>query len=56
MAVVTTDGQAEKVELADTPFETLAERCEYTREERGWDIRPHVGDSLVGALGQAVKA
>jgi len=56
VAVVTTDGHAEKVELSETPFTTLSEWCEYTRGERGWDVGPHVGGSLVGDLTQAVKA
>jgi hypothetical protein len=56
VAVVTADGQAETVELSETSFETLSEWCEYTREERGWDIGPHVGGSLVGDLVQAVNA
>jgi len=56
VAVVAACGDAEKVELAATPFETLSEWCEYTRSERGWDIGPHVGGSLVGDLVRAVEA
>jgi len=56
VAIVTITGDAEKVALADTPFETLAGWCDYTRAERGWDIGPHVGGSLVEDLVQAVKA
>jgi len=56
VAVVAVDGQAETVELSETPFETLAEWCEYTRGERGWDIGPHVGGSLIDDLVQAVNA
>ncbi|EMA25727.1 hypothetical protein C443_02919 [Haloarcula argentinensis DSM 12282] len=50
------DGDAETVELAATPFETLSEWCEYTRSERGWDVGPHVGGSLVDDLVRAVEA
>jgi hypothetical protein len=50
VAVVAADGDAEKVVLAETPYETLGEWCEYTRGERGWDVGPHVGGSLVGDL------
>jgi len=56
VAVVAADGQAETVELSETSFETLSEWCEYTQNERGWDIGPHVGGSLVGDLVQAVDA
>ncbi|WP_367175653.1 hypothetical protein [Haloarcula rubripromontorii] len=56
VAVVTVDGDAEKVELAATPFETLSEWCEYTRSERGWETGPNVGGSLVGDLVRAVEA
>ncbi|KAA9396230.1 hypothetical protein Har1130_16305 [Haloarcula sp. CBA1130] len=55
VAVVSADGDAEKVELTATPFATLLEWCEYTRSERGWDIGPHVGGSLVGDLVRSVK-
>ncbi len=43
-----TGGNAEKVVIAVTPFDTLSEWCEYTREERGWDTGLHVGGSLGG--------
>ncbi|WP_434530054.1 hypothetical protein ACODNH_02005 (plasmid) [Haloarcula sp. NS06] len=56
VAVVAADGEAEKVELAETSFETLSEWCEYTRGERGWDVGPHVGRLLVGDLVQGVEA
>jgi len=56
VAVVAAGGDAKKVELAATPFETLGQWCEYTRSERGWDIGPHVGGSLVGDLVRAVEA
>ncbi|MDQ2074728.1 hypothetical protein RBH20_19560 [Haloarcula sp. H-GB4] len=55
-AVVATNGDAEKVVLAETPFETLAQWCEYTNNERGWDISPHVGGSLVDDLVQGLRA
>ena len=56
MAIIEGDGDAKKVVLAETPFETLSEWCEYTRGERGWDVSPHVGGSLVGDLVRAVEA
>jgi len=56
VAVVAADGDAEKVELAETPFEMLSEWREYTHSEQGWDIGPHVGGSLVDDLVRAVEA
>ena len=56
VAVVTTNDDAEKIPLAETPYETLAGWCEYTRSERGWDIGPHIGGSLVGDLVRGVEA
>ncbi|EMA13399.1 hypothetical protein [Haloarcula amylolytica] len=56
VAVVSVGGDAEKIELAATPFETLGQWCEYTRSERGWNIGPHIGGSLVGDLVRAVEA
>ncbi|EMA12536.1 hypothetical protein C435_17777 [Haloarcula marismortui ATCC 33799] len=56
VAVVGPDGQAETVELVETPFETLAGWCEYTQDQRGWEVGPHAGGSLVGDLVQAVDA
>ncbi|KOX91424.1 hypothetical protein AMS69_18790 [Haloarcula rubripromontorii] len=56
VAVVSVDGDVEKVGLSETPFETLSEWCEYTRGERGWDIGPHVGGSLVDDLVRGVEA
>lgn len=56
VAVVAADGESEKVVLANTPFETLAEWCEYTRGERGWGIGPHVGGSLLGNFVRSVEA
>ena len=55
VAVIATDGDAEKVELADTPFETLAGWCEYTNDERGWSVGPHVGGSLVETLARGLE-
>ena len=55
MAVVPAGGDAEKVVLAETPFETPSEWCEYTRSERGWDVGPHIGGSLVGDLVRGVE-
>lgn len=48
MIVVAAGGDADKVVIAVTPFDTLSEWCEYTREERGWDIGLYVGRSLGG--------
>ena len=56
VAVVGPDGEAEKVVLSETPFETLSDWCEYTRSERGWDVGPHVGGTLVGDLVRGVEA
>jgi len=56
VAVVGPNGRAETVELFETPFETLAGWCEYTQVERGWEVGPHVGGSLVDDLVQAVDA
>lgn len=55
VAVVLVDENVEKVVVAETHFETLAEWCEYTRSERGWDVGPHVGGSLVGYLVRGVE-
>jgi hypothetical protein len=56
VAVVEANGEEEKVVLAETPFETLSDWCEYTRGERSWDVGPHVGGSLVGDLVRGVEA
>jgi len=50
VAIVASDNRAEKVALADTPYETLAGWCEYTQDERGWAVGPHVGGSIVDDL------
>ncbi|WP_424005642.1 hypothetical protein ACOZ4I_20425 (plasmid) [Haloarcula salina] len=50
VAVVTDDGEAEKITLVEPPFKTLFEWCDYTWGECGRDIGPHVGGSLVGDL------
>ncbi|AAV44323.1 unknown (plasmid) [Haloarcula marismortui ATCC 43049] len=54
VAVVATDDQAEKVPLAETPYETLAGWCEYTQDERGWAVGPHVGGSIVDDLARGL--
>lgn len=54
--VVEADGDAEKLLLVNPLLKTLSEWCEYTRSERGWDIGPHVGGSLVGDLVRGVEA
>ena len=56
VAVVASEGRAEKVQLAETPYETLAGWCEYTQDERGWAVGPHVGGSLVGDLARRLNA
>ncbi|WP_420182865.1 hypothetical protein ACNO8S_16390 (plasmid) [Haloarcula sp. KBTZ06] len=56
VAVVATDDQAEKVPLAETPYETLAGWCEYTQDERGWAVGPHVGGSIVDDLARRLNA
>ncbi|WP_262181561.1 hypothetical protein [Haloarcula laminariae] len=60
VAVVPRDAEsaedAETFELDETPLATLGDWCEYVRGERGWEIGPHVGGSLVGDLAQAVDA
>jgi len=56
VAVVAANGDAEKVELVDTPFETLVQWCEYTCSERDWATGPNVGGSLVGDLVRGVEA
>ena len=50
VAVVATDGDVEKVALADTSCETPTQWCEYTKDERGWSVGPHIGGSLVNDL------
>ena len=50
VAVVATKDHAEKVELADTPYETLAGWCGYTQDKRGWAVGPHAGGSIVDDL------
>jgi hypothetical protein len=56
VGVVAADDEDEKVVLAETPFKTLSEWCEYTRSESGWDVGPYVGGSLVGDLVRGVEA
>jgi len=54
--VVVQDEASEKVELAETPFGSLGEWCEYTHGERGWETEPRVGASLVDDLVRLVEA
>ncbi|WP_049943881.1 hypothetical protein [Haloarcula argentinensis] len=56
VAVVATDDDAEKVALAETPFETLTQWCEYTKDERGWSVGPRVGGLLVDDLVRGLDA
>ena len=56
VAVVATEDHAEKVVLAETPYETLAGWCEYTQDERGWAVGPHAGGSIVGYLARRLDA
>lgn len=56
-AVVVIQGdEVAKVELAETPLQTLSEWTKYTREERGWSVGPHVGGSIVEDLVNALEA
>jgi len=45
-AVIGNDGDAERVELDETPFATPAEYCAHIRNQRGWDTGPRIGGSL----------
>ncbi|MBX0296670.1 hypothetical protein [Haloarcula nitratireducens] len=56
IVVVDEDLNAEKFELDETPCQTLQDWCEHTRQQRGWDIGPRVGGSLVGDLVGGVEA
>jgi len=56
VAVVATEDHAEKVPLAETPYETLAGWCEYTQDERGWAVGPHVGGNIVDDLVRGLSA
>ncbi|GGK83891.1 hypothetical protein GCM10009067_40060 [Haloarcula sebkhae] len=47
VAVVATNGDAEKVELSEKPFEPLAEWCDYTSSERGCDISYNCAGKLL---------
>ena len=54
--VVVEDCAGEKFELDETPCATLSDWCDHVRRQRGWDIGPHVGGSLVGDLARGVEA
>jgi len=54
--VVIQDDEAAKVKLVETPFQMLSEWTEYTHEERGWTVGPHVGGSIVDDLVNALEA
>ena len=54
--VVIQDDEVAKVELSNTPFQTLSQWSEYTREERGWTVGPHAGGSIVDDLVNALEA
>ncbi|AEM58880.1 hypothetical protein HISP_17760 (plasmid) [Haloarcula hispanica N601] len=56
VAVVVSEDHAEKVALAETPYETLAGWCEYTQDERGWAVGPYVGGSIVDDLARGLNA
>ncbi|AUG49413.1 hypothetical protein BVU17_17670 (plasmid) [Haloarcula taiwanensis] len=55
VAVVASEDHAEKLQLAETPYDTLGEWCEYTQDERGWAVGPHVGGSLVGDIARRLN-
>lgn len=49
-ADATENADAATYELAQTPLDRLDQWCEHVRDSRGWEIGPHVGDSLVEML------
>lgn len=53
-AVVTEDGDATTVPLADTPFATPREYCDHIQDERGWDVGPRIGGTIVDDLERAL--
>jgi len=53
-AVVTADGDADTVALADTPFDTPAQYCDQIGDERGWDVGPRIGGTIVDDLKRAL--
>ena len=53
-AVVTREGDHETVALADTPFDTPAQYCEHVARERGWDVGPNIGGSLMDDLARGL--
>lgn len=53
-AVVTEDGDATTVPLSDTPFATPREYCDHVQDERGWDVGPRIGGTIVGDLKRAL--
>jgi len=54
--VVIQDDEVAKVELSNTPFQTLSQWTEYTQAERGWIVGPYVGGSIVDDLVNALEA
>ena len=58
VAVVSRDAtdtaDATKHALADIPLDTLGQWCEHVRTQRGWDVGPRVGGSLVEDLRSAL--
>lgn len=54
VAVVPRDAEtiadAERYELAETPIDTLAQWCEHTCTQRGWDVGPHAGGTIIDDL------
>jgi len=55
-AAIDVDGNADTVELSETPFATPGEYCGHIAKRHGWDVGPRIGGSLVGDLRRAVEA
>ncbi len=55
-AIVADDGDAERVELAETPFDTPRQYCDEIGERRGWDTGPHIGGTIADDIESAVEA
>jgi len=50
----TDTADADRFDLADTPCETLGQWCEHVRSQRGWDVGPRVGGTIVEDLQRAL--
>ncbi|WP_135304745.1 thioredoxin domain-containing protein [Haloarcula amylovorans] len=56
VVVVDENLEAEKFDLDETPLGTLRDWCEHARQNRGWDVGPNVGGSLIDDLLGGVEA